>query len=175
MDDLEGKIESVLSSPEAMEKVKSIMRALKSEKDDAPDNRAEEPITDKAAKSSPGRHEPSEPKETEAAPPPESSEDNTDDDSSDLLSSLLGGLGGMGGLGGLSALSNLDPKLISGLLGLLSEYNKNDDERENLMRALKPYLRTERRHKLDRAAHLMKLARTARSGFSLFLGGEDDA
>ncbi|MDR3207118.1 MAG: hypothetical protein LBT60_02185 [Oscillospiraceae bacterium] len=86
------------------------------------------------------------------------------------------GLGGFGGLGGLlGGLQNMDPKLMSGLMRVLGAYSGEHSHRETLLLSLKPYLRVERQGKVERAAQIMRMARTARIGIKTFLGGEEDA
>lgn len=88
---------------------------------------------------------------------PEESERHSED-------SGLGGLGALGSLGGLGdMLGGVDPATLSKIMGLLGEYNKKDDRRENLLKAVKPYLRKERQDNVGRALQIVKLARTAQS------------
>lgn len=80
-------------------------------------------------------------------PPPRS--DGGDGGSKD------GGSGG-GGLGDL--LGALDPKLVGRLLPLLGELTGGgDDQRRQLLYALRPFLKPERRDKIDRALKTAKL------------------
>ena len=77
------------------------------------------------------------------------------------------------GLGGLfNSLSDIDPAILAGVMKLVNEYTRQGDEKEALFMALKPYLREERREKMDRAAKIIKLARTAKTGYQTFFGGE---
>ena len=75
----------------------------------------------------------------------------------------LSGLGGLGGLGDLAGLSNLlgqiDPKTIQRLLPLVSELTDSgaNDERMQLLYALRPFLKPERRDKVERATQAAKL------------------
>ena len=63
----------------------------------------------------------------------------------DLLSSLMGG-GGM------------DPKLLSRLLPLIQELGgQRDSNARNLLYALRPYLKSERQDKIERALQLARL------------------
>ena len=63
----------------------------------------------------------------------------------DLLSSLMGG-GGM------------DPKLLSRLLPLIQELGgQRDSNARNLLYALRPYLRSDRQEKVERALQLARL------------------
>lgn len=82
-----------------------------------------------------------------------------------------GGPGALGGLGDL--LGGMDPEMIGKLMGLVGEYSREDDRRTNLLSALKPYVRPERQSKMDRAAQIVKLARTARKALGSF-GGDTD-
>ncbi len=67
------------------------------------------------------------------------------------------GGGGLGALGDL--LGGLDPKLISRLLPLVGELTGGgaNDERMQLLYALRPFLRPERRDKVERAAKAARL------------------
>ncbi len=80
--------------------------------------------------------------------------------------------GGTGGL--LDGLAGLDPKLLSSVMKLMSEYNSGSDHREKLLLSLRPYVRNERQQKLDRAAQIIRLARTVKSGLNVFGGGGED-
>jgi len=64
---------------------------------------------------------------------------------------------GLEGLGGL--LGNLDPNLISRLLPLVGELTNESgsDERLQLLYALRPFLKPERRDKVERAVKAAKL------------------
>lgn len=70
------------------------------------------------------------------------------------MSALLGGL-----LGGDSS---IDPKLISTAMRFLGAYNNNDPQKAALMQAVKPYLRPERRERVDQAMQTLKLANVAK-------------
>jgi len=80
---------------------------------------------------------------------------------------------GLGAL--LGGLQNMDPKMLSGLMGLLGAYNGGNDQRDAVLLSLKPYLRNERQAKLDRVSQMMRLARTARVGWNTFFGGDKNA
>jgi hypothetical protein len=59
------------------------------------------------------------------------------------------------------------------LLGRLTgEYSSGGGDKADLLRALRPYLKDERRDKLDRAAELARMARRAKSACSEFGGGD---
>lgn len=68
-----------------------------------------------------------------------------------------GGDGGAADLGNL--LGRLDPDLVSRLLPLVGELTGGggNDERMQLLRALRPFLRPERRDKVERAARAARL------------------
>jgi hypothetical protein len=59
----------------------------------------------------------------------------------------------------LSALTGgLDPKLLTRLMPVLQELNRSDDgSARQLLLALRPYLRTERQEKVERALQLARL------------------
>ena len=66
------------------------------------------------------------------------------------------GSDGFGGLGDL--FSQIDPKLIHRLLPLIGEFSRDDgDERLKLLYALRPFLKPERRDKVERAVKAAKL------------------
>ena len=62
----------------------------------------------------------------------------------------------------LDALAGLDPKLIQMGMRLWQEYQGGDPRTEALLQSLRPFLRKERRPKLDRAMQLAKLSRVIR-------------
>lgn len=69
---------------------------------------------------------------------------------------------GSGDSGNLfSLLDNIDPATIGKLMGLMGEYTRTDDRRTLLLNALKPYLRSERAEKIDKAGQIVRIARTA--------------
>ena len=74
-----------------------------------------------------------------------------------------------------SMLGSLDPKVI-GIVGrLFGEYSsKGSGGKIALISAMKPYLKEDRREKIDKAADMARLASLARLAFSEFSGGEDD-
>lgn len=64
--------------------------------------------------------------------------------------------GGAGGLGDL--FSRIDPKLIERLLPLIGELSRGDnDDRVQLLYALRPFLKPERRDKVERAVQAAKM------------------
>lgn len=65
-----------------------------------------------------------------------------------------------------------DPRLLSGLTTLLSQYNRGDDEKAALLRALRPFVREERYAGLDRAIRITRLSRIARMALELFRSEE---
>lgn len=71
-----------------------------------------------------------------------------------------GSLGDLGSLAGLQdLLGQIDPKLIQRLLPLVGELTANggNDERMQLLYALRPFLKPERRDKVERAAKTARL------------------
>lgn len=61
---------------------------------------------------------------------------------------------------------------IEPLLKLLQAYRNTDEQSVALLSALRPFLREERRDKLDRAIRLAGLSRAARQAYRLWKGGE---
>jgi hypothetical protein len=90
------------------------------------------------------------------------SEDTARDDGAQDASPLSGLLGG------------LDPKTLNLAMRLMREYTSGGSDKSALFDALRPYLREDRRAKMDRAAEIAKLARVARVAFSEFSGGGGD-
>lgn len=60
-------------------------------------------------------------------------------------------------------LDSVDPGMVEMGLRLFREYQGEDDRRTALLRALRPYLREERRSRLDRAVRLAKMTRLIRA------------
>ncbi len=71
----------------------------------------------------------------------------------------------------IKMMSSIDPKMLNSLSRIIGEYNRPDDERVRLLHALKPYMREERRSKMDQAVNLVKLAHTARIALETLGGG----
>ena len=67
-------------------------------------------------------------------------------------------------------LGDLDPALIQTGMHLFSELSRQDDERSALLLALRPFLKPDRRAKLDRAVQIARLSRVLRVAFQLFKG-----
>lgn len=71
-----------------------------------------------------------------------------------------------------STFKDIDPKIM-GLMGrLVGEYTSGKNDKAVLLNAIKPYLKEDRRTKIDRAAELAKLARLAKVAFREFSGGD---
>lgn len=58
------------------------------------------------------------------------------------------------------------------LLALLQAYQSTDEQSAALLHALRPFLREERRGKLDRAIHLAGISRALRQAYRLWKDGE---
>jgi len=67
-------------------------------------------------------------------------------------------------------LGNLDPQTLQAGMQLLSEFSSGEDQRAALLLALKPFLKEERRAKIDRAVQIAQLSRVLRVAFRLFRG-----
>lgn len=165
MAELDEKLNSILSDPEAMGQIVSIAKALAGETQDAAPPRP-------AAQE--GGYVPVE--GAEPAPSPPAPQSGQQPDWSAVIGALsnLGGGGSANGGGGadpLSALGNLDPKLVSAAMRLFSEYSATDDKKTALLVALKPFLKEERYAKMDRAVQIARLSRVIRVAFQLFKEG----
>lgn len=57
--------------------------------------------------------------------------------------------------------NNIDVNTIMKMKSIIDKMNSKDDPRSNLLRSLKPYLRDERREKVDQYANLMNVAKIA--------------
>ena len=62
----------------------------------------------------------------------------------------------------LGALNSLDPRLIQLGIQLWQEYQEGDERTTELLQALRPFLRKERRAKLDRAVQIARLSHVIR-------------
>lgn len=68
------------------------------------------------------------------------------------------GIPNLGNLAGLGSLfGQIDPNLIQKLIPLISELTSGDDERLQLLYALRPFLKPERRGKVEQAARTARL------------------
>lgn len=124
MSSIEDKINSILSSPQDMEKIMGLARSLSSSLGTDSGNDDKVP------------------------------ESNSANDSS-----------GLGGLG-------LDPKTL-GLIGrVLGEYNSSSSK-SDILNAIKPFLKEDRREKIDKAAKLARIAHIAKLALSEH-GGDSD-
>ena len=79
------------------------------------------------------------------------------------MGALLGGGMGdlLGGLMGGGLPEGLDPALLLKAGKALSSMKDQPDDRCTLLTALKPYLRRERRERVDEAVRMLKLLRVA--------------
>ncbi len=57
--------------------------------------------------------------------------------------------------------SNIDMNTVMKMKSIMDKMNAKDDPRTNLLRSLKPYLRDEKKEKLDQYANLMNVAKVA--------------
>lgn len=76
-----------------------------------------------------------------------------------------------GGLGSL--LSSLDPGAIGKVMELFSVYQQQEDEKAQLLAALRPFLRPERQSKLDQAMQITRLSRVIRAALGMVQGEHD--
>lgn len=140
MSEFEEKLNSILSNPEAMSQVMNLAQSL-----NLGGGGGGEPPAGEAGNG--GSPPPSDGAGRGSAAPPSSSSGGT---------AGLGGLGDLAGLGNL--LGQIDPKVIQKLLSLVGELTGGgNDERMQLLYALRPFLKPERRDKVERAAKTAKL------------------
>lgn len=131
MDDFEEKLNSILSSPEAMGQIMALANSISGQPgaEGAPEE--EPPPTAKPAPAASGGDNP------------------------------------------LSFLQNLDPSMIQKIMALYGEYNRSNDEKTALLQAMKPFLREERRAKLDKAVQIARVSRVIRVALQQFKGDRD--
>ena len=130
MGEFEEKLNSVLSNPEAMSQIMNLAQSL-----------------NLGGGSDDGESPRSGPEDSPNPPPPPSG---------GPAGGGLDGLGNLADLGGL--LGQIDPKWINRLLPLVGELTGGgNDERMQLLYALRPFLKPERRDKVERAARTAKL------------------
>ncbi len=157
MASMEDKISSLLSSPEAVEQLMSVVKSLASDSDSA---QAESTSGAGVAQDSDGQR----------FEPAFNPSGGLPDDLGGILSKLTGhGSGSGGGLGG----SGIDPKMMSLMMKLLSSYSSGDDDKARLLYAIKPYIRSERQEKIDKAIQIVRLAKVAKVALGSFGGGDE--
>ena len=150
MAEFEDKLNSILGNQEAMEQIMTLARSLSGEKGGGEppagsgSGREESPSEDafqdeasegeRSGSSSQNGPASRDGAEGESNPPPD-------------LSQLLG---------------NLDPGMLQMGMRLMQEYRGSDDKNAALLQALRPFLREERRAKLDKALQLAQMTRLIR-------------
>ncbi len=128
MAEFDDKLNSILSNPDAMSQIMQLAQSLGGDGGGA----------------APPPQGPPGPQQAPAwgPPPPQQTPPSG---GGDLLSSLMGGGG-------------LDPGLLSRLLPLIQELGgQRDSNARNLLYALRPYLRSDRQEKVERALQLARL------------------
>lgn len=143
MSEFEEKLNAILSNPEAMGQVMNLAQSLNLGGGGGPSGEGGPP-----------------------EPPPQTSQAPQNNAASG--GGVMGDLAGLGNL-----LGQIDPKLIGRLLPLAGELaGGGNDERMQLLYALRPFLKPERRDKVERAA---KTARLIHVGKKLLQSmGEND-
>lgn len=143
MSDFEEKLNTILSSPEAMSQIAAIAQSL------GGDSKHDTPAAEEA------------PQETQPQDvPPQTASSQGEAVPALASASSLTGL-----------LSGIDPGMIAKLLPLVSELNSSqNDERAQLLYALRPFLKESRRDKIEEALRLAKLLHVGKTLLST-LGG----
>ena len=137
MAEFDDKLNSILSNPDAMSQIMQLAQSL------GGGGQAPAPSPPPSGQSAP-QQPPAWNPPPQSAPPPAGG-------GGDLLSSLLGGGG-------------LDPGLLSRLLPLIQELGgQRDSNARNLLYALRPYLRSDRQEKVERALQLARLFHLGRN------------
>lgn len=133
MAEFDDKLNSILSNPDAMSQIMQLAQSLGG---GGQSSAAPPPQGQPGPQQEPSWGPP--PPQQTAPPPPGGG-------GGDLLSSLMGGGG-------------LDPGLLSRLLPLIQELGgQRDSNARNLLYALRPYLRSDRQEKVERALQLARL------------------
>jgi hypothetical protein len=70
-----------------------------------------------------------------------------------------------------SALKDIDPKMLRLVTRLIGEYTSGKNDKTALLNAIKPYLREDRRAKIEKAAEIAKIAMLAKVALAEFTGG----
>lgn len=70
-------------------------------------------------------------------------------------------------------LGQVDPRILTGIVSLLSQSQSNDDDRVALLQALRPFVKEQRYAKLDKAIQIARLSRLIRMAVELFRTKED--
>ncbi|MCQ2442959.1 MAG: hypothetical protein MJ077_07610 [Oscillospiraceae bacterium] len=128
MEDFEEKLNSILSSPEAMGQIMALANSLSGE---GMSSGSTEETEDTAP--------PPEPPQTEEAP-----------------FSLFGGM---------------DPALLQKAMTLFRTYNNGNNEKTALLRAMRPFVREERRAKLDKIIQVSRFSGILLAALEEFRGG----
>lgn len=144
MEDFEEKLNSILSSPETMSQIMALANSLSGESAGAAQTAPQE------------------------SPPVESAPNAPSASSASSASSTQPARGGSP----LELLQGLDPKMLQRILSLWGEYNRAGDEKAALLQAMRPFLREERRSRLDKAVQITRITRVIRVAMEQFKGGE---
>lgn len=142
MSEFEDKLNAILSNPDAMAQVASLAQSLDLNGafggSNHPAGGPNGGVSDSNVDAAP-------------SPPPNSGTP------APVSGGIPGGLGGLAGLGDL--LGNVDPKMIQRLLPLVGELaaDNGGDERLALLYALRPFLKPERRDKVEQAVRAARL------------------
>ena len=130
MAEFDEKLNSILSNPDAMSQIMQLAQSLGGGPDSPPQQPAPPP-------QGPGTPPPS------WGPPPQAPGAPSSGGGGDLLSSLTGGM---------------DPGLLMKLVPLIQELGgQRESNARNLLYALRPYLRSDRQEKVERALQLARL------------------
>ena len=148
MAELDDKLKNLLSSPESLSKIISSIREI-SRETAKPDGQENTPQTD-------------EPAVQASLNIPQQSQTNSTDPVA---------VPAAGSFPDLSALSKIDPKYMNLAVKVFSEY-AYDDDKIKLLYALKPHLRNERQLRIDRAAQMLRLAKSIKAALNNLSGGE---
>lgn len=146
MGEFEEKLNSILGDKEAMGQIMALARSLG------------------GGSQGTGEH---------PGPPPPGETDQAADGASPDVQARQQSEGAMPDLSAL--LGNLDPGMLQMGMRLIQEYQGSDDRNAALLSALRPFLREERRAKLDQALQIARITRLIRVALGAIGGkGEDE-
>lgn len=127
MEDFEEKLNSILSSPEAMGQIMALANSLSGEGEQQEENAPQPPSS---------------------APPVVEREENP-----------------------FALLQSMDPAMLRKAMTLFRAYQSGGSEKTALLEAMRPFLREEKREKLDKAIQISRFSRLIRVAMEEFRGG----
>jgi len=156
--EFEDKLNTVLSSPQAMEQIMALARTL-----GGGEGQNGAPQAKQDAGTPQARQDTGAPQARSGGSPPQSppAQSLAQQNSADTFNPA-------------ALLGNLDPKVLSAIARVASEYSHGADEKAAFLLALRPFLKESRAAKMDRALQIARLAHIAKIAFESFRKGDTD-